>query len=183
MLRYGILQIMADRLTCETASAEELEIMRAKREFRLKVAEVDTEERKYLAGVARRAYEVLAAAEDGLRGMGALQVAGPALAGRDEALVQMRRAIKEQNVLITSLIVAMELGVGRARNVFDRTEMYDYAGLSEEQSKALKKAREEKEKEDKERIKGEQQHSQQLWGFSSGRGGGRGRLRNQPYYY
>ena len=107
--------------------------------------------------------------------MGALQVEGPAQAGRDEEMVQLHRAINEQNVLITSLMVAMELGVGRARNVFDRTEMYDYAGLSEEQSKALKKAREEKEKEDKERTKGEQQHSQQRCGFSSGRGGGRPR--------
>ena len=40
-------------MTCERATAEEWEIMRAKREFRLKAAEVDTEERKYLAGVAR----------------------------------------------------------------------------------------------------------------------------------
>ena len=78
-----------------------------------------------------------------MRKMGALQVEGPALAGRDEAMVQLRRAFNEKNVLITSWMAALELGMGRARSVFDKTEMYEYAGLSEEQSKALKMAREE----------------------------------------
>ncbi len=121
---------------------------------------------------------MLAAGEDGLRKMGELQLEGPPLARREEARVLLRRAITEQNVLITSVMVAMELGLEKARGVFDKAEAYDAAGLSDEQSRALKKAREEKEK-----IKAEQQQSQQQWGYGGGRGRGRGGYRSQPYYY